>query len=253
VIEVGCCGFQKAHTTYFENYRLIEIQRTFYKLPQVATARRWRHEEAPPGFTFTLKAWQLITHSPNSPTYSKARLYIPGEARERYGYFRPTPEVFEAWERTREVATTLQAPIALFQCPASFTPTDEHKENMRAFFSGVERDGLIFAWEPRGEWTDEEIGELCAELDLVHCVDPFERQPVTTGLAYLRLHGIGGYDYRYSDAELAQVAEWIQPFETVYLLFNNVWMWEDGLRFREMFLGGSDGAAQQRGDERRQV
>ncbi|MHC1610664.1 MAG: DUF72 domain-containing protein [Candidatus Methanospirareceae archaeon] len=36
-------------------------------------AERWRLR-APKEFEFTVKAWQLITHEPTSPTYRKARL-----------------------------------------------------------------------------------------------------------------------------------------------------------------------------------
>jgi len=233
VIHVGCCGFQKARAVYFRRFSLVEVQRTFYKLPRLETARRWQ-EEAPAGFTFTLKAWQVITHPPTSPTYRKAGLEVPSDRRDRYGGFRPTPEVFEAWERTREIAQVLQAPIVVFQCPARFTPTPEHIADMHAFFERVDRAGLIFAWEPRGGWPEETVAALCRDLDLIHCVDPFVRPPVTEGLAYFRLHGIGGYRYRYTDADLRRLLAWCRPFETVYVLFNNVAMWEDALRFRSL-------------------
>lgn len=234
MIRVGCCGFRKAHDTYFENFSLIEIQKTFYKPPLLRTARRWREEEAPPDFEFTLKAWQLITHTPRSPTYRKAGLDIPDEARDRYGYFRPTEEVFEAWERTREIAAALEAPVVVFQCPPSFTPTSEHRENMRAFFEQAERGDFIFAWEPRGEWEDDDVAGLCRDLDLIHCVDPFKRHTVTEDAAYFRLHGIDGYYYEYTEGDLDQLLDWCRPFETTYALFNNVSMWDDGLRFQDL-------------------
>jgi len=103
----------------------------------------------------------------------KAGLAVPLEERDRYGGFRPTPEVIEAWERTRAVALTLEAPIVVFQCPASFTPTLEHIAHLRTFFERVERAGLLFAWEPRGNWPEETVAALCRDLDLIHCVDPF--------------------------------------------------------------------------------
>ena len=42
----------------------------------------------------------------------------------------------------------------------------------------MERGGLAFAWEPRGEGTDAEIRALCRQLDLICCVDPFQRRSV---------------------------------------------------------------------------
>ncbi len=237
MVRVGCCGWRKAHDTYHRNFGLIEVQKTFYKPPMVRTARRWR-EEAPSEFVFTLKAWQLITHDPSSPTYHRADLDIPDEKRDRYGYFRPTDDVLKAWSRTREIASSLEAPIVLFQCPASYEPTDEHKKNMRAFFGEIGRDDFTFAWEPRGEWTDSEIAELCEELGLVHCVDPYKGLPVTEGLAYFRLHGIDGYYYNYTDDDLEQLLTWCDPFEDACVLFNNVSMWDDALRFQDMLDGG---------------
>lgn len=235
-IRAGCCGFRKARQVYFAHFDLVEIQQTFYKLPRVATAQRWR-EEAPAGFTFTLKAWQLITHEPASPTYRKAGLTIPEADRELYGSFRPTDEVRNAWTRTLEIARVLEARIVVYQCPASFTPTDEHVTNLRTFFGQVDRDGLIFAWEPRGPWPDELVEALCRELDLVHCVDPFQR-PSTYGVpAYFRLHGRTGYRYRYTDEDLLQLKGWCEQHAEVYCLFNNVYMWESALRFRQMIDG----------------
>ncbi len=230
-VKVGCCGFPRGRVEYYRYFGLVEVQRTFYKLPMTKTARRWR-EEAPAAFEFALKAWQLITHKPTSPTYRKAKLTIPDEKREAYGAFRLTAEVFSAWKETREIAEALAARIVVFQCPASFTPADEHVRNMRAFFKEVKRGDLIFAWEPRGEkWRDDQIRELCCELDLVHCVDPFVRPPVHGHPAYFRLHGLTGYRYRYTEEDLAQLLERCRQHEEVYCLFNNISMWEDALRF----------------------
>ncbi|NIN51751.1 MAG: DUF72 domain-containing protein, partial [Nitrososphaeria archaeon] len=70
-VKVGCCGFPGSRKGYFNDFNLVEIQQTFYKMPRLETAQRWR-QEAPNEFEFTLKAWQLITHPPTSPTYRKA-------------------------------------------------------------------------------------------------------------------------------------------------------------------------------------
>lgn len=65
-------------------------------------------------------------------------------------------------------------------------------------------------------------------------MDPFKRGPATEGPAYLRIHGIDGYYYNYTDQDLKRLAEWIEPFHEAHVLFNNVSMWEYGLRFKEM-------------------
>jgi uncharacterized protein YecE (DUF72 family) len=66
-IKVGCCGFVVAQKKYFSLFDLIEIQQSFYQMPKIETAQKW-HSAAPAGFQFTMKAWQLITHEPSSPT-----------------------------------------------------------------------------------------------------------------------------------------------------------------------------------------
>lgn len=232
-VRVGCCGFPTARETYFATFRLVEVQQTFYQPPRLATAERWR-SQAPPDFTYCLKAWQLITHPATSPTYRRLREPLPADARERVGFFRPTPEVLAAWERTREIAHILQAPIIVFQCPASFRPTPGHVANLRRFMEAVDRGSFRFAWEPRGPWPSDLVRALCQDLDLIHCVDPFQGLPVTSGTAYFRLHGIGGYRYRYTTSDLRRLLAWCRDYERAHVLFNNVSMWEDALAFVDL-------------------
>jgi uncharacterized protein YecE (DUF72 family) len=210
--KVGCCGFALGMRRYFSQFELVEVQQTFYKPPGVETALSWRRE-SPSGFEFTLKAWQLITHPPSSPTYRRAGVGIPPQRRDCYGFFRPTDEVMAAWHRTEEIARALEAKVVVFQCPRSF---EESVRNMREFFGSVERGDFIFAWEPRGEWSEERVASLCQGLDLVHCVDPMKGSPLYGGLRYFRLHGGPGYRHTYSDAELKRLAEMGQA----YFLFN---------------------------------
>jgi uncharacterized protein YecE (DUF72 family) len=79
-IRVGCCGFALAQPRYFRTFRLLEVRQTFYQPPRLATLQRWR-QQAPPGFEFTLKAWQLITHEPTSPTFNSSVQHGPGHRR----------------------------------------------------------------------------------------------------------------------------------------------------------------------------
>lgn len=226
---VGCCGFPRARADYYRTFPVVEVQQTFYHPPRPSTARRWR-EEAPEGFEFTLKAWQLITHQPTSPTYRRARVRIAPEERDLYGAFRWTDPVRRAWDACLQIAAALQARMVVFQCPASFDPRAEHLDNLRRFMDRADRAGLTFAWEPWGEgWTDERVTGLCAELDLIHCVDPFQRSPAHGEPRYFRLHGRGGFRYRYTDEDLERLEGWLREAPG-YALFNNAHMWEDAER-----------------------
>jgi uncharacterized protein YecE (DUF72 family) len=94
-IKIGTCGFAMGRLEYYRTFPVVEVQQTLYKLPRWTTGERWR-AGAPPGFEFTMKAWQLITHEPSSPTYRRLGKPIPAEMKDRYGSFRPTEEVFDA-------------------------------------------------------------------------------------------------------------------------------------------------------------
>lgn len=233
-VHVGCCGFPVARKSYYKTFKTVEIQQSFYQLPRAETAERWRLE-APRDFSFTLKAWQLITHEPTSPTYRRLRFKIASGKERHYGSFKPTEEVFAAWEATRRFALGLRAEMVLFQCPASFAPLERNKKNMARFFRGLRRDGLTLIWEPRGRWEDKEIMELCGELDLVHGVDPLKRPPLYGRLRYFRLHGMAGYRSRYDKRDLQRLREMCHG--EVYCFFNNSFMFEDAKRFLRLLRG----------------
>jgi len=230
-VKIGCCGFSKAREEYFRRFPVVEVQATFYKPPRLETALRWR-AEAPPEFEFTLKAWQLITHPPSSPTYRRLGYEIDRSAGDRYGFFRPTAEVGEAWKRTEEIARALQAKVIVFQCPASFRPGAENERNLLDFFSRIDRKEHVFAWEPRGKWGQRTIREICRKADLIHCVDPFQADQLHGRISYFRLHGVGGYRYRFTDRDLGSLAKKIPNKGETYCLFNNLAMFQDAGRFQ---------------------
>ena len=228
-VKVGCCGFPRSRKDYFSQFRLVEIQRTFYKVPKPETALGWR-QEAPSDFEFSLKAWQLITHAPTSPTYRKAGVKIPPGKEECYGFFKPTDGVFQAWEETKRFAQALGARIIVFQCPPSFREDRQNVDNMIRFFKSVGRTEFLFAWEPRGEWSEQTIKRLCRKLGLIHCVDPLVRTPLYGQQQYFRLHGEPRYRHRYSAEELSSLKDKVGDKET-YVLFNNLNMYHDALAF----------------------
>lgn len=231
MIKIGCCGFRGKRQDYFKNFQVVEIQQTFYKPPMLNTARKWR-QEAPPNFEYTMKAWQLITHEARSPTYRKAGLTIEEERKDKYGFFRPTKEVFEAWEKCMEFARELNARIIVFQCPPAFKENIENIENMRQFFSSIEKK-FLYALELRAEWRKEIIVDICEEFGLIHCVDPFKNESYYGEPKYYRLHGMKGYNYDYSVEELQKLLKICKGRE-VYCLFNNTQMLKNALEFKKL-------------------
>ena len=229
-IRTGCCGFALAQAEYFRKFSCVEIDTSFYRLPKLPTAARWR-AAAPVGFRFALKAWQVITHRASSPTYRHTPL--DDDDRQHCGHFGFNATIRWAWDETFAVARELDAAFVIFQCPASFAPTTEHITGMKRFFEKAKRGKFQMGWEPRGAWKPEQVAALCRELDLVHVVDPFQTPPALTGKTqYFRLHGRTGAQHRYSDAELAQLRQFCRPAPVNFCFFNNAGlMVRDAARF----------------------
>jgi len=239
MIQVGCCGFPVKRSLYYETFPVVEIQQTFYQLPRMITAGRWR-EEAPSGFEFTMKAWQLITHEPSNPTYRRLKMAIPEEKKKNYGFFKRTEEIEVAWAKTAEFARALGARIIVFQSPSSFFPSDDHIRNIKGFFHNIDRNSFTLIWEPRGKWDREQVESICMESGVIPCLDPFGEARARGDLLHLRLHGRRGYHYTYAEAELKKLIETGKEYHKAYFMFNNTNMYEDACRLRKFLEGAED-------------
>ena len=221
-MKVGLCGWTISMERYVQRFPVVEVQHTFYEPPSDELLRRWRLS-VPGRFEFTIKAWQLVTHESNSPTYRRMKRPLPDEHRGQVGAFRSTPPVRAAWERTLECAALLRATAVLLQCPRSFRPTAENVARMRTFLRSVERPtGVRLLWEPRGDWPVDLLAELCAELDLTHVVDPMQTETVTPARTYYRLHGTTGARHVHTDDELRRLRSLVDGRDDPYVLFNNL-------------------------------
>jgi len=211
---------------YYESFDLVELNRTFYEYPRVSTVAGWR-EKAPPNFEFTVKAHQDISH--------KFR-------------FEPEPSL-RAFETMRQICQALKARILLIQTPGSFRP--DRLSDAERFLGKIRRDDLVVVWETRGTAWDnpdvrKKLKDTLKSLNVTHVTDPFKVLPVYTGrVAYFRLHGLGKelYYYQHTDNELKQLYSLAEPFEhegkNVYVLFNNLAMFEDAVRFQSYIETGS--------------
>lgn len=255
VIRIGTCGYsyydpgpgwqddyESKLQAFSETFDLVELNRTFYDLPMVRTAERWR-DEVLADFEFTVKAWQALTHPTSSPTWRNTDDFTEDQ-REGFGYLRPNDAIRDAWNQTREIAQTLDADIVVIQTPPSFDATDEHESNMDELLSSIDRGGLALAWEPRGSWLDqpERVETICDDLDLIHVTDIMRQDPISThDFAYTRLHGLNedryDYDYDYSSDELETVAGKLEALaadhDRVYGLFNNYEMYANAAKLSD--------------------
>lgn len=226
MIKVGCCGYPVSMKRYYESFHLVELNTTFYRYPRMSTVERWR-KKAPANFEFSVKAHRDISHN------------------HRLKLKRPC---LDAFEQMKEICCTLKARILLVQTPASFKP--ERLDDAKGFFSKVDREDVELVWETRGPtWetlaTTKKLEKTLKDLHVAQVTDPLKILPAyTSDVVYFRLHGLGKrlYYYQYSDEEMRKLEGVAKRFEAegkeVYVLFNNLSMFEDGVRFQHYLKTG---------------
>jgi len=239
IVKVGTCGFPISRKKYFSEFKVIELNNTFYNIPDEGWLKKIR-KEAPRDFEFTFKAFQGITHDTNSPTWKKSKIDYR-ELKGKVGYLRPTREVFEFWNKMMEIARILESKIIVIQLPNSFKDDEENLRNAYEFFSSIGKERIKIAIELRG-WDKKNIEKLCKEFNLIEIVDLIVDRPIFySEIGYYRLHGkYEGkriiYGYKYSDEDLGVLIKKLLEIKNMesYVMFNNSYMYEDSKRFLEI-------------------
>ncbi len=188
---------------YAQRFATVEINNTFYRLPETRTWAAWRH--AVPGmFTFAVKASRFITH------IKRLRL--------------SRGPVGRMLSRARSLGRTL-GPI-LFQLPPNF---ECEEERLAVFLHGL-LPGHRYVMEFRHEsWHRESVYRLLRRHRVACCVSYGPDIPLrlvrTAPFVYVRLHGPEGIGAgRYSEAALRSWAREIRDLgggRTAYAYFNN--------------------------------
>ena len=237
MIRIGCCGLPLGLKNYSKEFKVVELNSTFYKLPKKETALKWR-SYVEKDFVFCLKAFQAITHDTSSPTWKKSGLkdIEIKKLAGKVGSLKTTKEVLEFWRKNLEICKVLDAKVCLIQLPKSFRDSEENLSNSEKFFERIERNDVKIAIELRG-WREENIKKICRKFDLIDCCDPFFRLPVYFGkekIAYLRLHGKDKmYNYDYTKKDLLMLKKIVEDLKVndVFVFFNNIFMLKNAREF----------------------
>jgi uncharacterized protein YecE (DUF72 family) len=170
---------------YVERFTTVEINATFYRMPNEKTVAGWA-STAPPGFTYVLKAPQRITH------FARLR-----GVDEPLRYFCDT---------ARSLGDKL-GPL-LFQLPPNFKKATDRLGELLSILP----NGFRVAFEFRHEsWFDDEVYTLLRSHNASLCIADTEEGTTpaiaTADFGYLRLRAV-----EYSDDDLQR---WIATIDRV--------------------------------------
>lgn len=240
----GCCGFGYNIGAYLKRLSTVEYQQSFFNPPKAAALKRLR-ERSPANFSYVIRAWQLITHEATSPGYKRLPKALDEPA--QYGHLQESPGVAAAMEQTLTAAELLDAPVILYETPASFTPTAANRQALSRFFEQAPRHRR-HVWDPQGIWDAADVLSVCQDLDLTPCCDPFANVLVNEvpasipegELAYVKLRGLGGSRH-YSETQYLWLADALDGFSRAYCMFNTVNMFKDAMRFEGVLRSIEEG------------
>jgi uncharacterized protein YecE (DUF72 family) len=214
----------KMLSRYVLSFSTVEINNSFYRLPDAGTLDRWR-DAVPADFIFSAKASRYITHM--------KKLKDAGAA---------LPPFFERMDRLGDRL----GPI-LFQLPPrlGFDPAQ-----LREFLERLDGERRC-AFEFRDpSWFREETLSLLGRHGAAFCIYDLDgRQSpvrVTADFVYVRLHGPdgpyrGSYDERTLLGWAQAFSAWAREGRTVYCYFDNTFGGDaaaNALRLKEMVEPG---------------
>lgn len=250
----GAANRLRYYATHFDT---VEVDSTFYGLPNPYTAHLWA-ERTPPGFTFHVKAFAMLTRHGVRPDQLPATLRTTYDLElDRYGRILHPPlelrqEVFELFSRALEpLRHEGRLGVILLQFPPYFVANEVNHRYLAESVELLAPDRVAVEFR-HVSWVQP--SELDSTLHLLSslgatfvCVDEPRVEAAnilpplalaTTDIAYVRFHGRNAstwnarsgsaaerFKYLYTENELA---EWVEPVRklreqaaTTYLMFNN--------------------------------
>lgn len=191
---------------YARQFGTVELNATFYRLPDRSTVDRWR-AQAPPGFVYACKLGRFATH--------RKKLKDP-----------------EGW-LANHLDRSTRLGEALGPTLAQLPPRWRKDLERLATFLDLVPTAQRWALELRDpSWLDDDVLDLLRRHGVALCIhDLVDDHPVelTTDWTYLRFHGPRArdraYHGRYTGRRLRPVAErlaaWLDDGIDVYAYFNN--------------------------------
>jgi uncharacterized protein YecE (DUF72 family) len=218
-IRIGCSGWQYQHWRgdfypvglpqsrwlehYAERFDTVEINNTFYRLPDRATFAAWRRR-APSGFVYAVKASRFLTHM--------KKLKDPEDPLRLF------------FSRATQLARSF-GPV-LYQLPPRWPVNLERFEHFLKALPRRRRHAIEFR-EP--SWYNDDVFALMRSRRVALCLHDMagseSGRRAVGPFVYARFHGTQKYSGSYSDAELEAWASWLAEQANggapIYAYFNN--------------------------------
>jgi uncharacterized protein YecE (DUF72 family) len=194
---------------YAKQFDTVEINNTFYRLPERSTFAAWR-AEVPPAFLFAVKASRFLTHM--------KRLRDPEE---------PLSRLF-----SRTAALGRQLGPVLYQLPGNFHIDLRRLDDFLSALPRVaSRKRILHVMEFRHpSWYVPETVQLLERRKVTLCLHDKHGsaivEPFVGPCVYLRFHGAtgmyrGSYAGRHLDRWARRLAEQAADGKPVFAYFNN--------------------------------
>ena len=228
---------------YARHFDCVELNYTYYSMPNARTIAAIE-DKTPPGFRFTVKAHQDMTHSREAG-----------------------PEAFSAFVAAmKPLVDREKLGCVLAQFPNSFHPSEDNRAYLRLVREQLEPLDVVVEFRHR-DWVTRATMDYLRELGLGYCcVDepalPGLMPPVagaTGRIGYVRFHGRNAakwwqhdeawerYNYLYTRAELEEWVPKVQKIaaeaEETYAFFNNHYnaqAVQNASLFAEMLMDGEE-------------
>jgi len=218
-VRVGCSGWQYTHWRgdfypaqlspsswleyYAERFDTVEINNTFYRLPEAATFAAWGRR-APRGFVYAIKASRYLTHM--------KKLKDPDEPVARF------------FTRARGLGAAF-GPV-LYQLPPHWPV---NLDRFAAFLRALPRRRRHAVEFRDPSWYADDVFTLLERHRVALCLHDMAGSASTRiaigPFVYVRFHGVQKYGGRYADATLEDWATWLsaraREGRPIYAYFNN--------------------------------
>jgi uncharacterized protein YecE (DUF72 family) len=218
-VRIGCSGWQYRHWRgnfypadlpaarwlehYAREFDTVEINNTFYRLPEAETFAAWRRR-APAAFIYAVKASRFLTHM--------KKLKDPEE---------PLDRLF-----TRAARLGRAFGPVLYQLPPHWSVNVERLERFLAALPPRRRHAIEFR-EP--SWYRDDVFALLEKRGVALCVHDMPGSAsgrIAVGpFVYARFHGTSKYSGSYNDMTIDAWAEWMagraKAGAPIFAYFNN--------------------------------